>query len=113
MTAPLLSTKLNVPRPRHDLVPRPRLVQRLNDGLHRKLTLISAPAGVYVWDLVAAANAADPTLCPLVPLSVEVVTAAGPEQGRTAVREGPPNTAVCLGPDGEGVKAAAAGVLGR
>jgi LuxR family maltose regulon positive regulatory protein len=45
MIPPLLSTKLNIPRPRHDLVPRPRLVQRLNDGLDRKLTLISAPAG--------------------------------------------------------------------
>jgi LuxR family maltose regulon positive regulatory protein len=27
------------------LVPRPRLIERLNDGLRRKLTLISAPAG--------------------------------------------------------------------
>jgi len=27
------------------LVPRPRLIERLNAGLHRKLTLISAPAG--------------------------------------------------------------------
>jgi LuxR family maltose regulon positive regulatory protein len=26
-------------------VPRPRLIERLNAGLHRKLTLISAPAG--------------------------------------------------------------------
>jgi len=43
--APLLSTKLYIARPRPDLLPRPRLTQRLNDGLHRKLTLISAPAG--------------------------------------------------------------------
>jgi LuxR family maltose regulon positive regulatory protein len=27
------------------LVSRPRLIERLNTGLHRKLTLISAPAG--------------------------------------------------------------------
>jgi pyrimidine-specific ribonucleoside hydrolase len=72
-----------------------------------------SPTGVFVWDLVAAVNAADPTLCPLVPLSVEVVLAPGPEQGRTAVTDGPPNTAVCLAPDGEGVKALTAGVLGR
>jgi len=26
-------------------VPRPRLIERLNAGLHRKLTLVSAPAG--------------------------------------------------------------------
>lgn len=30
---------------RPELVSRPRLIQRLNKGLHRKLTLISAPAG--------------------------------------------------------------------
>jgi len=45
MTAPLLTTKLYIPPPRADIVSRPRLIERLNDGLHRKLTLISAPAG--------------------------------------------------------------------
>jgi len=45
METPLLKTKLYIPPPRHDLVPRPRLIERLNAGLHRKLTLISAPAG--------------------------------------------------------------------
>ena len=33
------------PPVRPNLVPRPRLTERLNAGLHRKLTLISAPAG--------------------------------------------------------------------
>ena len=42
---PLLQTKLYIPLPRPNLVPRPRLIQRLNAGLYRKLTLISAPAG--------------------------------------------------------------------
>jgi LuxR family maltose regulon positive regulatory protein len=42
---PLLYTKLHIPRVRSDLVSRPRLTQRLEDGLGRKLTLISAPAG--------------------------------------------------------------------
>jgi LuxR family maltose regulon positive regulatory protein len=41
----LLTTKLYIPRPRPGLVPRPRLTQRLNQGVDRKLTLISAPAG--------------------------------------------------------------------
>lgn len=41
----LLTTKLFIPRPRKNLVGRPRLVDRLNSGLDRKLTLIAAPAG--------------------------------------------------------------------
>lgn len=45
MAAPLLTTKLYIPPIRPELVPRPRLIERLNEGLHRKLTLISAPAG--------------------------------------------------------------------
>ena len=65
MTTPLLTTKLNIPRLRHNLVPRPRLIKQLNDGLHRKLTLISAPAGfgkttlVTEW-LQAMGNATSP-----------------------------------------------------
>ncbi len=42
---PLLTTKLYIPPARPGLVPRPRLTQRLNQGLDRKLILISAPAG--------------------------------------------------------------------
>ena len=45
MSAPLLQTKLYIPPPRSGRVPRPRLVERLNAGLNRKLTLISARAG--------------------------------------------------------------------
>ena len=47
MTTPLLQTKLHMPSPRPDLVPRPRLIARLDEGLRlgRKLTLVSAPAG--------------------------------------------------------------------
>ncbi|MBL7065914.1 MAG: hypothetical protein ISS49_17190 [Anaerolineae bacterium] len=45
MSSPLLTTKLYIPSPRSELVPRPRLIERLNAGLDRKLTLISAPAG--------------------------------------------------------------------
>jgi LuxR family maltose regulon positive regulatory protein len=45
MATPLLTTKFYIPPTRPELVPRPRLIERLNAGLHRKLTLISAPAG--------------------------------------------------------------------
>jgi LuxR family maltose regulon positive regulatory protein len=41
----VLTTKLYVPPIRSELVPRPRLIEQLDDGLGRKLTLISAPAG--------------------------------------------------------------------
>ena len=42
---PLLETKLYVPQAHPNLVPRLRLSERLREGLGRKLTLISAPAG--------------------------------------------------------------------
>ena len=41
----LLATKLHVPRPRPDLVPRRRLAERLDEGLARGLMLVCAPAG--------------------------------------------------------------------
>ena len=41
----LLATKLYIPSIRTDLVPRSRLIEKLNNGLDRKLTLICAPAG--------------------------------------------------------------------
>lgn len=45
MSAPILATKLYTPPPRPKVVLRPRLIERLNEGLPlgRKLTLISAP----------------------------------------------------------------------
>jgi len=45
MSTPILTTKLYVPPPRHHAVLRPRLIERLNEGLHRRLTLVPAPAG--------------------------------------------------------------------
>ncbi|MBV7331216.1 NACHT domain-containing protein [Chloroflexi bacterium TSY] len=41
----LLQTKLFIPPLRPSLVPRPRLIPKLNEGLSIKLTLICAPAG--------------------------------------------------------------------
>ena len=45
MSDPILLTKLFIPENRPELVSRSQLVDQLNNGLHRKLTLISAPAG--------------------------------------------------------------------
>ena len=45
MTESLLSTKLYIPATRPALVHRPRLLEKLTTGLHRKMSLISAPAG--------------------------------------------------------------------
>jgi LuxR family maltose regulon positive regulatory protein len=53
MDAPLLATKLFVPSPRPGLVARPNLIDRLNDGLHGRLTLVSAPAGFGKTTLVS------------------------------------------------------------
>jgi LuxR family maltose regulon positive regulatory protein len=53
--APILATKLYIPPSRQRVVLRPRLVERLNDGLaagHR-LTLVSAPAGFGKTTLVS------------------------------------------------------------
>ena len=51
---PLLQTKFYIPPLRREQVPRPRLIERLNAGLHRKLTFISAPAGFGKTTLVSA-----------------------------------------------------------
>ena len=45
MVVPLLTTKLAVPPIRRELVSRPRLMERLDASLHRRLTLVSASAG--------------------------------------------------------------------
>jgi LuxR family maltose regulon positive regulatory protein len=54
MSTPILATKLYIPPPPPKLVFRPRLIERLSEGLHRKLTLISAPAGFGKTTLVSA-----------------------------------------------------------
>ncbi|HVP20350.1 MAG TPA: LuxR C-terminal-related transcriptional regulator [Anaerolineaceae bacterium] len=55
MPATVLTTKLYIPPPRPRIVDRPRLIERLNDGLRpgRKLTLVSAPAGFGKTTLVS------------------------------------------------------------
>ncbi|GHO47577.1 LuxR C-terminal-related transcriptional regulator [Ktedonospora formicarum] len=51
---PIVTTKLYQPRLRPNIVIRPRLIERLNEGLYHKLTLISAPAGFGKTTLVSA-----------------------------------------------------------
>jgi LuxR family transcriptional regulator, maltose regulon positive regulatory protein len=50
---PLLATKLHVPRPRTRLVSRTHLIERLQQGVERALTLISAPPGFGKTTLLA------------------------------------------------------------
>ena len=49
----LLATKLFIPSIRSELVSRSRLIEQLNNGLHCRLTLISAPAGFGKTTLVS------------------------------------------------------------
>ncbi len=51
---PVVATKLFLPPLRPHLVSRPRLIERLNAGVHNKLTLISAPAGFGKTTLLSA-----------------------------------------------------------
>ena len=53
MQIPILQTKLQVPVTRSGFVARPRLLDQLHEGQHRRLTLISAPAGFGKTSLVA------------------------------------------------------------
>ena len=59
-TSPLLETKLYVPRWHTGLVPRPRLIESLDQGTERKLTLVSAPAGFGKSTVLAEWVAATP-----------------------------------------------------
>ncbi len=55
MATPILATKLHLPLPRPKVVLRPRLIERLNEGLFSgcKLTIISAAAGFGKTTLVS------------------------------------------------------------
>jgi LuxR family transcriptional regulator, maltose regulon positive regulatory protein len=54
MSTVLLRTKLYIPAARPELVPRPHLIARLNDGLNRKLILVAAPPGYGKTTLVSS-----------------------------------------------------------
>lgn len=53
MNTPILATKLYIPPPRPKIVLRPHLTERLTEGVHSKLILISAPAGFGKTTLVS------------------------------------------------------------
>ncbi len=57
---PLLETKLHIPKWRPAVVSRPRLIERLDQGTERKLTLVSAPAGFGKTTLLAEWLASTP-----------------------------------------------------
>src|SRR5664279_6129659 len=58
MATPILVTKLYIPPPRLKIVLRPRLIERLNEGLPaggtQVVTLLSAPAGFGKTTLLSA-----------------------------------------------------------
>ena len=65
----LLATKLALPRPRTQLIPRSHLVERLQQGVAGALTLVSAPAGFGKTTLLAQWRAS--TRAPVAWLSLE------------------------------------------
>lgn len=54
MITPVLKTKLNIPTLRAELVHRTRLIEMLQSGFERRLTLLSAPAGFGKTTLICA-----------------------------------------------------------
>ncbi|MDO8672583.1 MAG: LuxR C-terminal-related transcriptional regulator [Dehalococcoidia bacterium] len=68
---PLLAMKLRQPRVRANIVSRERLTARLNDGLSRRLTLVSAPAGFGKTTLVGEWIAGAAQAVPLAWLSLD------------------------------------------
>ena len=67
---PLL-TKLYVPQPRNELVARPRLYERLSQGIRQQLMLISAPAGSGKTTLFSAWRATQVEQLPLAWISLD------------------------------------------
>ena len=53
MARPVIATKLYLPKPRRELVARPRLHERLRTAANSRLTLVSAPAGFGKTTLLA------------------------------------------------------------
>lgn len=79
--------------------------------LNMMLRTLGRDGGMYVWDLVAAEAATDTRLCPEQFLALDVVTAAGPEQGQIVLSGGSPNAWVCLGAHADQMRARAADIL--
>jgi len=75
MSGDLLQTKLYVPGLRPFLVPRPHLIQKLNTGLTGKLTLISAPAGFGILNLLILRQMGIAHIMGILALSVTILAA--------------------------------------
>jgi LuxR family maltose regulon positive regulatory protein len=71
MATSLLATKLYTPPIRSELVSRPRLIGRLSEGFHRKLTLVSAPAGFGKTTLLSDCAASFNSRMPVAWLSLD------------------------------------------
>jgi purine nucleosidase/pyrimidine-specific ribonucleoside hydrolase len=67
----------------------------------------------YIWDLVAALNATDPSLCPQVRLAVDVRLTPGSGQGQTVISNLGHPISACLDPERQQMKSLAAAILGR
>jgi ATP/maltotriose-dependent transcriptional regulator MalT len=67
----VLSTKIEPPRLREGHVPRPDLVEQLRQGLHRRLTLVEAPAGSGKTTLLVEWRAAESGHVPFAWLSLD------------------------------------------
>jgi LuxR family maltose regulon positive regulatory protein len=71
MSSSLLATKFFFPSLRENLIPRPRLVERLQVGLRGQLTLISAPAGSGKTTLLAEWHSGPGSRMPIAWLSLD------------------------------------------
>ena len=71
MTVPILATKLYMPTLRTGIVPRPRLVEKLNRGIQGPLTLVSAPAGYGKTTLLAEWRSGPGSRTPIAWLSLD------------------------------------------
>jgi hypothetical protein len=80
----LLATKLHVPPPRPGLVARPRLDERLGQGMGRELVLVCTPAGFGKTTLLAEWVRAGQR--PVAWLSLERATTTRPGSGALSVR---------------------------
>ena len=67
----VLLTKIEPPRLRSGHVPRAELVDQLREGLHRRLTLIEAPAGAGKTTLLVEWHASERDAIPFAWLSLD------------------------------------------
>lgn len=74
---PIIRTKLHRPPVAADIVPRPRLVERLEEGATRRLTLVCAPAGYGKSTLLSSWLASSPLPSAWLSLASTTATVVG------------------------------------